>query len=67
MLSTYFENNLAEEHDVEVSHNGENVVTLALVGDYSESVILEPWAARAIGRALTNMAELAEHAPLVVE
>lgn len=66
MLSTYFENNLTEEHDVEVSHDGGNVV-LTLVGDYSESVILEPWAARAFGRALTNMAELAEHAPLVVE
>lgn len=66
MLSTYFENNLTEEHDVEVSHDGGNVV-LTLVGDYSETVILGPWAARAIGNALNNMAELAENAPLVAE
>lgn len=66
MLSNYFENNLNEEHDVEVADNGEYVM-LTLIGEYSESVILEPWAARAIGRALANVSELVENAPLVAE
>lgn len=66
MLSNYFENNLNEEHDVEVADEGEYVM-LTLIGEYSESVILEPWAARAIGRALTNVSELVERSTPVVE